>query len=211
MRLIIAFLLFAALVAAGAGFLLLSRGDAPEALVQAELVGVKFSYARAYARDEGTGAGGLADRLSFVALFPSFTPLPSKNSGAAQAVTLTVTPKDDSLDPAERPAKLYARFLTAETHEGPGGLISRNFEPSSPYDLEQLFIAPPDGRTFFARCPKTQQGAPSEGCLSMFRQGAVDVELRYPAALLDHWLALVNGAHGLLSRMTAVPPRRKRP
>lgn len=210
MKILIASLLLCVLVAVGVGLLLLSREEAPDALVQAEIAGRKFAYVRGFARDETTGAGGLAERLSFIASFPAFKPLAAKDRASARAVTLTVTQKDDSLDPAERPAKLYARFLTPEAREGPGGLVVRDFEQESPYDFEQLFIAPPDGRIFFARCPKPQGGAPGEGCLSMFREGSVDVEIRYPAALLDHWEAVVDGSRALLARMTASPARKKK-
>jgi hypothetical protein len=210
MKILIASVLLCILLAVGVGLLLLSREEAPDAIVQAELAGRKFAYVHAYARDETTGAGGLAERLSFIASFPTFKPLAAKDRASARAVTLTVTQKDDSLDPAERPAKLYARFLTPEAREGPGGLVLRDFEQGSPYDFEQLFIAPPDGRLFFARCPKPQSGAPGEGCLSMFRDGAVDVEIRYPAALLDHWDAVVDGARALLARMSTKPPPKKK-
>ncbi len=108
-----------------AGLLLLrARDDAPDALVRADVAGVKLAYPRAYARDDATAAGGLADRLAFIASFPAFVPLPATSQGAAPSIVMTVTPKDDSLDPQERPAKLYARFLTPKSLVGPGGLVS---------------------------------------------------------------------------------------
>jgi hypothetical protein len=211
MKLIIASALLAIALALGTALLFVARDEAPEALVQAELAGVKFSYARAYARDDSTGAGGLADRLSFNVSFPSFAPLSAKDRAAASpSVAMTLTPKDDGIDPPERPAKLYARFLSPETLEGPGGLVQRHFEQSSPYDSEELFIAPPDGRDFFARCPKPEVGAPGEACISMFREGGLDVELRYPPALLEHWDALHDGAHALLSKMTSTNAHKKK-
>jgi hypothetical protein len=209
MKTIFATALLLILCAVAAGWLYLSREEAPDRLVQAEIGNAKFLYARAYARDGATGAGGMADRLSFVASFPSFGPLKEKDR-AARAVTLTLTPRDDGLDPGERPAKLYARFLTPETVEGPGGLVLRRFEQGTPYDTEELFIAPPDGRGFFARCPKPQSGAPGEACLSIFRNGALDVEVRYPASLLEHWETLIDGARALVAKFTAEPPRRKK-
>ncbi|WP_363346121.1 hypothetical protein [Methylocystis echinoides] len=199
-------LLLPAVVIAGL-LLLLARDDAPDALVRADVAGVKLAYPRAYARDDATAAGGLADRLAFIASFPAFVPLPATSQGAAPSIVMTVTPKDDSLDPQERPAKLYARFLTPESLVGPGGLVLRRFERASPYDTEELFIAPPEGRSFFARCVRPQIGAPDEGCLSVFRDGGLDVELRYPAGLLEQWDALYEGAHALLARMRAARAR----
>jgi hypothetical protein len=209
MRLIlVAVGLLAALLAGGAALLLFARDKAPDSLVQAELAGARFVFARAYARDEASAAGGLADRLNFLVSFPAFAPV--KDHASPKAVTLSVTPRDETLDPAERPAKLYARFLTAETREGPGNLILRRFEQGSPYDLEELYLAPPDGQSFFARCPRSRRGGPGETCLSMFRDGAFDVELRYPAAYLEHWDALYPGARALLRKMTASSVSRKK-
>ncbi|WP_442754726.1 hypothetical protein ACNHKD_17300 [Methylocystis sp. JAN1] len=208
MRLIVASALLAIVLAFGATLLFLAREEAPKALIQAELAGAKYSYARAYARDESTGAGGLTDHLAFIASFPQFTPLSAKDRAAASHVAITLTPKDDGLDPSERPAKLYARFLAPETLEGPGGLVLRRFEQGSPYDSEELLIAPPDGRSFFARCPKPDAGAPGEACISVFREGELDVEMRYPPALLEHWDALYDGARALIAKMTS--RRRKR-
>lgn len=207
MRSVVAAALLAVVIAVGVGTMFLAREQAPGTVIQAEIAGVKFAYAHAYARDDATVAGGLADRLAFIASFPAFAPLASKSRAMAPSVVLTLTPKDDGLDPGQRPAKLYARFLTSEALEGPGGLVLRRFEPGSPYDSEELFIAPPDGRTFFARCPKPQTGAPDEACLSVFREGALDVELRYPAALLDQWDTLYEGARALLVKMTSAPVR----
>lgn len=207
MRLIVASALLVIALASGAFLLFVAREEAPEALIQADLAGVKFFYARAYARDDSTGAGGLSDHLAFIVSFPKFTPLSVKGRTAAPSVAITLTPKDEGLDPSERPAKLYARFLTPETLDGPGGLVLRHFEQGSPYDSEELLIAPPDGRSFFARCPKPDAGAPGEACISVFREGALDVELRYSPALLEHWDTLHEGARALLAKMTA---RRKK-
>jgi hypothetical protein len=194
-------------IVAGATLALLAPKEKKTRLVRAKLAGVKFVYDSAFARDDATAGGGLSDRLAFLASFPSFGP-PSTTGG--QIIQITLSPVEDVLDPQDRPAKLYARFLTAEALEGPGGLVLREFEPDSPYQTEELLLAPPDGRSFFARCPKAQLGAPGEGCLSMFRAGTIDVELRYPPSLLEHWETLYEGARGVLGRMQPQPVRNLR-
>jgi hypothetical protein len=209
MRLAVAFALLVIALAIGAAMLFVAREEAPETIIRAELAGTKFSYAHAYARDGMTGAGGIADRLSFNVSYPSFAPHAPADR-ADKLVTLTLAPKDETLSPTERAAKLYARFLTPETLEGPGGLVLRRFEQGSPYDSEELFIAPPDGAQFFARCPKPETGAPAEACISVFRDGSIDVELRYPATLLENWDALRAGAHALVVKMTAAPAQKKK-
>ena len=93
---------------------------------------------------------------------------------------------------------------------GPEGLILRRFEQGSPYDLEELYIAPPDGRTFFARClkPSEADAAARDFCLFLFREDDLDVELRFAPALLEHWEALTEGAHAFLARIRALGSRR---
>ncbi len=191
-------------VMAGTALALLTPKENTKSLIRAELAGLKFAYDSSYARDESTASGGMADRLAFLVSFPSFGP-PSKKE--AEIIRMTLTTVEDGPEPQDRPAKLYARFLTAETLEGPSGLVLRQFEPDSPYESEELFLAPPDGRAFFARCPKAGLGVASEGCLSVFRTGPIDVELRYPINLLEHWETLYEGVRGLLDRMQAKSAR----
>lgn len=191
-------------IVTGSALALLMAKERAGRLVHAEFAGLKFVFDSAYARDDVTAGGGLSDRLAFLVSFPSFGP-PSTADG--EIIRMTLSPIGDAPDPEDRPAKLYARFLTAETLEGPGGLVLREFEPDSPYETEELLLAPPDGRAFFARCPKPQLGAPGEGCLSVFRAGPIEVELRYPPAILERWDALYEGSRGLLGRMQAQPKR----
>ncbi len=131
---------------------------------------------------------------------------------ARNDVFITVSLKDDGVDPADRPMQLYARFLQAETVAGPAGLVMRRFEQGSPYDLEQLYVAPPDGRDFFARCPKAESdgAAPEELCLSVFRVDGLDVELRFAPALLENWEALNEGARAFLGRIRASDAGKRR-
>ena len=175
--------------------------------MNAEIGGDRFSYSSAIARDEETLAGGSGERLAFVAAFPDFTPRPARlrpgGPAGPEMILVTITPKDDGIDPADRPSRLYARFLEAEAFVGPGGLVMRRFEKGSPYDLEQLYMAPPEGRAFFARCPKAADAgaAAEEPCLFLFRVEALDVELRFPRSLLDQWETLTEGARAFVSRL----------
>lgn len=193
-------------IALAFGVAFLTRGKAPGAVVRSVLAGQEFIYSPSYARDDATAAGSAADRLSFL-VDETFAPITAK--GAGRTITVNLTHRDDSSDPGDRAATLYARFLSPLAQDGPEGLVRRQFEAGSPYDFEELFLAPPDGRRFYARCLKPPVNAPNEACLSMFRDGALDVELRYPASLLGEWDALYDGARALVRRMTAAPARRR--
>jgi hypothetical protein len=216
MRLIALLGLAAALIAFGV-FALQRRYEDVNRAVEAQIGETRFRYAAVYARDEATASGGRVDRLAFAASFPDFSaPFRASKPGVAprpaparENVFVTLAPKDDGIDPAERPEKLYARFLEGDAWAGPGGLIMRRFEQNSPYDLEQLYVAPQGAATFFARCPRPQpaSAAPTEQCLSLFRVEGIDVELRYSAALLDRWDALADGAREFIGRLR--PPQKR--
>ncbi len=221
MRALLALFALAAALAVGALGHALLRGESPAAVVEARIGDAQFAFAPAYARDEATAEGGALDRLAFIAVFPDFTPRPRGdkpppperlNARAQAHLFITLSPADEGMEPADRPARLYARFLEGETFLGPGGLVMRRFEQGSPYDLEQLYIAPPSGRDFFARCPKAanEGGAAADLCLWLFRVDGLDVELRFAPTLLEHWDALSEGARDFLASIRVANAAKKR-
>jgi hypothetical protein len=194
-------------------------GTPPSATVEAEIGDARFSYKRAYARDAATAAGGSSDRLAFAVSFPEFAPLSSPEKPVPlevsderrnRTVFVTVSQADEAVDPADRPALLYSRFLEGDATSGPGGLVMRKFESGSPYELETLYLAPPDGRVFFARCPlqRNAEDALLDLCLSVFRTKSLDVELRFAPALLEHWETLAGDARAFLSSIRVHVPER---
>jgi len=216
MRLLLVALVLA-LLAAGAYRLVRQSDEAEPAIVAASLGDARLAYPPAYARDESTRYGGALDRLSFIAVVPDFSP-PQKPSADPRRraseeldpmrVFVTLSPRDEALDPAERPSRLYARFLEGEVWSGPGGLLMRRFEPGSPYELELLYLAPPDGREFFARCPRRDAGfLGSAPCLWALRWKGLDVEARFSSALLRDWEELARGLRAFLASIDAASPR----
>lgn len=109
-----------------------------------------------------------------------------------KVVLMRLAPADDSLPPEERAEQLYARFLSSEAWSNPGGLILRGFSPGTPYEHEELYLAPPDGRDFAARCPRGEiAGALGAGlCLWEFRTGGTDVLVSFAPARLADWQAI---------------------
>jgi hypothetical protein len=146
------------------------------------------------------------DGIELVVAFPEFRPLPPTNQNVAplpdeDIVVLRLEPEDATIDPTERMAKLYASFLINESWSHPGGLVMRRFEKGSPYENEDLYIAPPEGRRFAARCqapPRKPDGLPST-CLWNFRMNGLDVQMRFAPELLSSWELLVDRGHGLVA------------
>ncbi len=124
---------------------------------------------------------------------------PPGASIADRTLILRIAPADGALDPAERPASLYARFLTSDVWRNPGGLLSRRFRAGSPYQTEELYLAPPDGRAFAARCPRADRPDAVPGlCVAEFRDRGLDVTMSFPARRLPEWEEMDRRARALL-------------
>jgi hypothetical protein len=119
-----------------------------------------------------------------------------------ELIFLAILRNDGVIDPADRPQDLYGRFLEPDAWQNPGGLLLRRFEASSPYHDEELFIAPPDGKLFSARCRKSGKGAEAaigESCIWRFRHQGADLQVRFAPELLPQWEAMASGLQRLLS------------
>jgi hypothetical protein len=171
-------------------------------------VGVStFSLPSGYFRP-GSRAGGRVDKLELATFFPNFAPAGDLSDivGATdlaerhdKLIFITISEADLTLDPADRPAKLYARFLEPDEWTHPGGLIARGFVAGSPFEGEELYYAAPEGREFAARCgrPDPNRTTPNF-CIDDFRLDELNVELRFSANLLSEWEKLIAGARGLI-------------
>jgi len=196
--------LVAAVVAlAGAGALVYRHLAAPVSGFSVLTVGAeRLRLASAYLRPSRAGA------VELVAFFPDFTPAGAfadvaaatdLNDRFARLVFIGLKPADPALDPAERTARLYQRFLDENSWSHPGGLVARAFVDGSPFEGDELFYVAPEGRDFAARCrrPDPSRQTPNT-CIAVFRLGDLDVELRFAASLLSQWRALNEGARGLI-------------
>lgn len=174
--------------------------------VTATVAGTALHLDVGYLRLPDQMRGGELRQVDLAANFPDFRPArrsapgPDQPWQAPQEVVVSILPPDDAVDPSERPSKLYARFLEADAWSHPGGLVMRRFEAGSPYDREELYIAPPEGRTFYARCMRPVQPPDglAESCISEFRQGGLDIRVRFNPELLPHWSQLTEGVKGLV-------------
>jgi hypothetical protein len=158
-------------------------------------------YDPAYGRSAADRAGGELAELNLVARFPGFAPAGADDGAApASLVFARLDPADSTLAPEERMAKLYVRFLEPNEWIVPGGLTMRRFQAGSPYEREELYYVPPEGRVFATRC--TRPGLAADGlpetCLRDFRVRGVDAQIRFSTDLLPQWEALDAGARGLV-------------
>jgi hypothetical protein len=99
---------------------------------------------------------------------------------------------------------LYARFVAAEARSAPGGLIRRRFRDGTPFEGEDLVVAAPDGRAFWARCATSGSRNEGASCLTEMRFGDTDVQGRFSPALLPRWELLASGVQRRFA--PAAPP-----
>jgi hypothetical protein len=177
------------------------------AAIEATVGSSTFLLSGGYFRPESR-VGGRLEKLNLVAFYPDFAPAGDLSDIAAatdlserhdRLVFFTISPADAALDPADRPVKLYARFLDSNAWTHPGGLIARGFLPGSPFEGEELYFAAPEGREFAARCGKPDQRRSTPNfCIEDFRLDDLNVELRFSANLLAEWEKLMAGARALI-------------
>jgi hypothetical protein len=189
-----------ALLLAGAGWFWRFEQSRPAPTTRQAIVGAtRFSLVNGYFRPSSRG-GGRLDRLDLAAFFPDFSPGGEIDDIDAKTdlgerfqklVFLTIRRADSDLDPADRPSKLYARFLETDQWSHPGGLLASAFQAGSPFEGQELYFVAPEGRADPAR--KTPNA-----CTYDFRLDDLDVELRFSAALLSEWEKLSAGARGLI-------------
>lgn len=111
---------------------------------------------------------------------------------------VTLSPPDKVNEPQTQ-LSVYARFLTPTVWSNPGGLVVRGFRKGSPYEGDELYVSVPDGRGFAARCPldAARSGAPGpdldEPCRVTFRHRGMDVNIRFPRAIIADWELMLGG------------------
>ncbi len=194
-------------VFAAIGYLALAPDETSDRRVETYIGDVRLTIPSAYFRFEHALSGGKLPEIDLAADAKTFRPAKLlrkfRTDGPdplAQTVFLTIMPPEGKLQPAERTTRLYGRFLQADGWSHPGGLIMRRFVDGSPYEHEDLYMAPPEGRVFAARCTrprKTPDGLPNT-CIAEVRIDGVDVRARFSPDLLSEWEHLLAGIRGLL-------------
>ena len=110
---------------------------------------------------------------------------------------VTLSPPDKVNEPARQLAT-YARFLTPMVWSNPGGLVVRGFRKGSPFEGDEFYVSVPDGRGFAARCPIETGSLLDEPCRVTFRHRGMDVNIRFPRAIIADWAVMLGGVRRTL-------------
>lgn len=175
--------------------------------------GRQVTVPRAMIRNPDLRDGGAVNRLDLAVSWPDFKPVGGSIGQPGQTLVLVAIEdaesrrkSPDDIDPADRPAALYARFLQEEATTTESGLVLRRFKPGSPYDGEELYVSTPDERIFAARCPlPTAKAGLEENCLWQTRLNGLEVHTRFAPNLLAHWQDIVTGVRGMIPTIAAPP------
>ena len=206
--LVLGAVLLAALAAGWAAFaFLLDGGPSPETPLDIQIGKARLALPAGYIRNPELRRPGEFHELDLAASAHDFRPVsgpaklrPGMEDGSAGIVYMTLREQDKSPDPAERPARLYIRFLEKDEWSHPGGLVMRRFDSDSPFAREDLYFSPPEGRLFAARCVRPSQppdGLPN-ACIAEMRENGLDIRLRFSPNQLAEWERMAAGVRGLL-------------
>ena len=170
--------------------------------VRLAVAGVALRVDPRMARASADLANPAPQELDLVLALPDLSPAGAKASSLLldKLVFLTLRPQDEKIEPRDKPAKLYARFLSPAVEVHPAGLILRRFETDSPYGGEQLYMTPPEGRAFWARCASASDQLPAT-CISEARIAGLDIRLRFKPDMLGEWEAVTAGVTRLVEGM----------
>lgn len=197
-----------ALALGAAGYMFLAGDGGAKGPLDIRLGAVRLALPAAYVRNPELRMSGEFSEVEIAANAQDFRPAPQPaqlrpgmEDASEGIVYISLKPQEKTLDPAERPARLYVRFLEREEWSHPGGLVMRRFEEGSPFGHEDLYMAPPEGRLFAARCIRPAQppdGLPNT-CISEMRFAGLDVRLRFSPNRLGEWEHLIAGVRGLIN------------
>lgn len=114
-------------------------------------------------------------------------------------IFLSITPKDEALDPERRFSGIYQRFLETDLRTAPSGLAARRFVAGSGYDGEELFYDPARPASYFVRCAGPTGDAPATCLREMRLAGKLDVVYRFPRPLLGDWRRIEQAVQALIA------------
>jgi hypothetical protein len=133
----------------------------------------------------GTARHGDMERISL--RMPLSSLIPEELADQEAMIALVFTTSDASIAPSERVKMLYARFLSSEAAPASGGLIRRQFKSGTPYEGETLFLSPPEGRAFAARCPTAESAGGELNCFAEIRHAGFDIQIQLAKRDLVSW------------------------
>jgi hypothetical protein len=189
-------ILAAGVLATGLAIVLTQRRDEPASTLQPARVGdVALMVPKELT---GPDENGVTSRLvGMVRLrldWPGRGPARRENR---QRLLITLSPPDKVNEPARQLAT-YARFLTPTVWSNPGGLVVRGFRKGSPFENDEFYVSVPDGRGFAARCPLETGSGLEEPCRITFQHRGMDVNIRFPRAIIADWAVMLGGVRRTL-------------
>jgi hypothetical protein len=196
-------------------FFLGKGGSGPTALdaTPVSINALRLTIPHQFFRGGAPPRNSMSERVDLVLRHPAMTAagIPPSTTTELSAqdprelIFVSILRGDGVIDPADRPQDLYGRFLEPDTWQNPGGLLLRRFEAGSPYEDEELFLTPPDGKAFAARCRKPGKGSEGigEACLWRLRRDGADLQVRFSPDLLPQWEIMSAGISARLAEWAA--------
>lgn len=192
-------IMLAGALASGLALYLTHREEERETVVQPARIGqIALMVPQNLTGVEPDDSSRLVGMVRLRLDWPSLGPARADNR---QRLLVTLTPQDKVNEPQTQ-LSVYARFLTPTVWSNPGGLVVRGFRKGSPYEGDELYVSVPDGRGFAARCPlENGRSDLDEPCRVTFRHRGMDVNIRFPRAIIADWEVMLGGVRHLIDGM----------
>ena len=179
-------------------------------IVHLSIHGMRLGISANYIATASAGAGGAQEKVSLVALFPSFhgysleeASLFRGNAPDSPVIRLSLRGDTPNLSARERLDRVYRPYITnlAGT-EGPFGLTRYDFAQRSGYGDSELFAGMDAQGLELFLCEKAGPDIPSPNCLALDRPLGRQASLswRFKRAYLARWREVAGGVHGLIAR-----------
>ncbi len=152
---------------------------------------------------------GVHERLDLIIHWPSLQGYSKANSQSfddvsptAPLIFLSLVPRGSAVDSTTRLIGLYTRFFDGTGGAGPAGLVSRNLQPGSGYESEEIFFEPGSTDPFSARCTKGNDEFVPITCLrDVHIGGRLSVSYRFRKPLIADWQRLDPAIYVMIDRM----------
>ena len=158
-------------------------------------------------------SGGNLARLDLAIHWPSLSGYTDKNavdfddvSPNAPLLFVTVRPRRSEVDSTTRLISLYSRFFDGSGTRGPAGLVSRNLQPGTGYDSEEIYFQPGSTNPFATRCAKSSGGIIPLTCLRDIHVGKeLSISYRFRKPLIIEWRRLDPAIRMVIDKMRTKP------
>ncbi len=179
------------------------------------IAGQRHLIPESFTRFAYTRRGGIQDKIELYALLPDLSPYDPSRADEFQdygidsnIVFIDIDSAKEKMSETERFNRVYLKLVTdPEGRRGPAGLRRYDFDTTSSYKNEELFIrSRDDGEVVVLRCMKEAPDIVSPNCRRDMSLGdGLTLHYRFKRAHLGSWEDIDAGVRALVKSFQVAP------